>query len=111
MESQNIVSAKFWTSYLVENLNSFRRAVEVLSKVAFIGWSIWRMRNDAIFQSTLPNPAVALKRAQFGWKEFNSQLSFRNRQFLPPSLNHPVLCWRRPPTSLVKANCDAAFDE
>ncbi|CAK9155276.1 unnamed protein product [Ilex paraguariensis] len=33
-------------------------------------------------------------------------------QYLPPTLDHPgLVSWLRPPTSLVKANCDGSFDE
>ncbi|CAK9160253.1 unnamed protein product [Ilex paraguariensis] len=68
-----------------KNLNTLHQAVEVLSKVAIIWWSIWRMRNDDVFHSAPPNPTVALKRAR-------------------------VDGWFRPSIGLVMANCDGVFN-
>ena len=71
LSQQGVTSIKQWTAELLEATIDYRQAVEVLGKVASVGWTIWKTRNEAIFQQQPLNPLNAIKRATLGWGEYS----------------------------------------
>ena len=90
----------------------------ILTRVALLFWSIWKSRNDLIFNNVSPHPMGTLLRAKRSWAEWK----LRNSHFLNPLLSQsqsycpkychpsitPSIRWQLPAGGAVKLNCDGA---
>lgn len=96
------------TSSIIDSIPP-KDACDVISRVAFIAWYIWKARNEFIFRHVAVNPLDAMARASFAMSEFCTSV-------VTPQVhmdNHPVgnapSSWKAPDCRSLKANCDIAL--
>lgn len=90
------------TSSIIDSIPP-KDACDVISRVAFIAWYIWKARNEFIFRHVAVNPLDAMARASFAMPEFCTSV-------VTPQVhmdNHPV--GNAPDCRSLKANCDIAL--
>ncbi|XP_059639629.1 uncharacterized protein LOC132282003 [Cornus florida] len=103
---------KRWVD-LTEKWNQFSCPTQCLSLASFICWTLWKCRNDLLFNHRRWDPFEASQKALTDFFEF--QEIHRQSQllsFLPslsPTFQHP-LKWSPPPMGFFKLNIDAAFN-
>ncbi|XP_058216738.1 uncharacterized protein LOC131327606 [Rhododendron vialii] len=103
-------SMLIWSSGITDKCSSLKEASEVISKLAFQAWHIWKERNDFVFDHLEVNPLSTVVRASKAQTEFEL-LSAIQREVLehsdaPPSAS---LAWRKPIPGSLKINCDVAI--
>lgn len=74
-------------------------------------WSIWKARNEYIFEGRKINPEFIIKRAEENMKEFweANDTEKPEESAMETNQNH-MQRWNPPMGYAVKLNCDAAFD-
>lgn len=111
MEPDSITNVAQWTASWGENRVFTDSGKETLSKIALIGWYIWKARNDFIFNSVPINPSGTLEKIHHGWNEYLIQggeetivaLADNSMEFASKS------GWIPPRVGTFKVNCDASF--
>lgn len=95
----------------MENLGSKIKINEFVSKVAMTSWSIWKARNEFVFQQTpvvVKNIAIRMEQA---WEELCT-VSTKAPADCPapqPVSSSVIAKWRAPDQGRFKFNCDASW--
>ncbi|XP_028122009.1 uncharacterized protein LOC114319198 [Camellia sinensis] len=84
---------------------------ETLSQSALIGWYIWKIRNDFIFNSVPVNPSDTLQKIHHGWNEYFLQ---GGEETIAALADNSMAVgsasgWTPPLVGTIKVNCDASF--
>lgn len=73
--NHNLVSSgsilDWWNKILALN-NTCNKKVSMFT--SFLCWYMWKTRNEAIFNSTTPNPELSIKKAQNALEEMQSMV-------------------------------------
>jgi len=96
----------------LQGLGSHPNQRNVLSKLSFLLWSIWKVRNNVIFRNEIFKPLVCLvpaKKASAEWL-IRSCISvddyFKGPSSTPSSTNIKLVRWYPPQPGVVKVNFD-----
>ncbi|XP_028084016.1 uncharacterized protein LOC114285186 [Camellia sinensis] len=107
----SIPNVSQWTSDIISQALSTFDATAFLSKIATVGWFIWKSRNEFIFNNIPMDPLATLHRIAQSWTEKDDFLStITNQDHWPTSLSStPVSGWIPANSGYFKINCDASF--
>ncbi|KAL7243729.1 hypothetical protein ACSBR1_016032 [Camellia fascicularis] len=98
-----------WT-YSIMNMCSNKSAqLQIIGKMAMVGWCIWKSRNDWVFNHNPLNPMVTLHHATAAWRELSVLNPLGARQPNAAVFEPPSRSWSPPGLGLFKLNCDASF--
>ncbi|KAI8010351.1 putative ribonuclease H protein [Camellia lanceoleosa] len=95
-------SATQWTQAVLESCHIDRDRKECLGKAATVGWSLWKARNEWVFNQSEVDPMQVIRHASFLWREGCSVVALAD--FSPVSVNSAVqICnrWTPPPHAQV----------
>ncbi|RYR05051.1 hypothetical protein Ahy_B06g084898 [Arachis hypogaea] len=79
------------------------------SKVAFLVWEVWKARNLAIYQQTIPNPLLVIRKANLMELEFRELSEQPAKHTTTVSRLASRVTWRPPLQGWIKCNVDVAF--
>ncbi|XP_016192126.1 uncharacterized protein LOC107633006 [Arachis ipaensis] len=79
------------------------------SKVAFLVWEVWKARNLAIYQQTIPNPILVIRKANLMELEFGELSEQPAKHTTTVSRLASRVTWRPPLQDWIKSNVDATF--
>lgn len=68
--------------------------INLLERVVFIAWYIWKARNEVVFNSTLPNPELTMRRALEAFREFSDSLVPTRIHMDNPTIEDIISQWR-----------------
>lgn len=69
-------------------------ASNFLERMVFIAWYIWKARNEVVFNSTLPNPELTMRRALDAFREFSNSLVPTHIHMDNPTIEDIISQWR-----------------
>ncbi|XP_028061334.1 uncharacterized protein LOC114264815 [Camellia sinensis] len=101
------------SSFQVPEKGTQSSASQLLGQFAWLGWLIWKGRNDYIFNHVGVEPLSTLFRFQTGTEEWlrahplTPSSSLRSTR--PELLLDTQLAWQPPPPGVIKINCDVAM--
>ncbi|XP_059658336.1 uncharacterized protein LOC132304599 [Cornus florida] len=106
-----------WPKRWVEMSDKWRHSSgssQCYSLAAFICWTLWKCRNDLLFNHCRWDPFEASQKALTDFFEYQEIL--RQSQSMsfpsPSSLSvHPPLQWRPPPLGFLKLNFEVGFNQ
>lgn len=74
-------SGRKWSSQIVDRSASLGEAVDVIGRIAFVAWNIWKGRNDCVFNHAQVDPKTTLIAAGMAAHEFLFLSSVSNAVF------------------------------
>lgn len=112
IEKGDVANVLKWSAEWMDKDRQAAPGSLFLSKIACIGWYIWKTRNAFIFNHTLVNPKDTIDQIAHAWREGTTLGlgSFSSRSDAPP---HPR---GDPPPNMVPVgpciiNCDASYNQ
>ena len=102
-----------WLTKFEAFLTTYDR--KTLHRIAFLLWSIWRMRNEVIFQQIVAQPITCLIRAKKFCAEWRIRTCMSVDSFTqgssstPPNKNIQLIRWQPPTPGTVKLNFDGSL--
>ncbi|KAL7205152.1 hypothetical protein ACSBR2_018139 [Camellia fascicularis] len=107
----SIYSILEWSSVLMEQFQTTADGVHFFSQVAWIGWFIWKGRNEFIFNHKPIHPLSLLHRARKASAEYEAAsdlgVSLRPQVLAPATVS--TVHWVPPTSGQFKINCDVAM--
>lgn len=110
---QSFHSVLRWTLDQIDQVATSSEKLLFFSKIATIGWHIWKGRNDYVFNHNPVDPIRVINSAAVAWDEYNKSLeeeenNRKKKEGIPPA--HSVKAqWTPPPPNNLKFNCDVAM--
>ncbi|XP_028083788.1 uncharacterized protein LOC114285008 [Camellia sinensis] len=98
-----------WTYSVMNMCSNKSEQLEIIGKVAMVGWCIWKSRNDWVFNHNPLNPTVTLYQATATWRELYVLNHLGARQLNAAVSEPPSHRWSPPGLGHFKLNCDASF--
>ncbi|CAL5418073.1 unnamed protein product [Camellia sinensis] len=107
----SIPNVSQWTSDIISQASSLSDAKASLSKIATVGWFIWKSRNEFVFNNLPVDPMATLHRIAHSWTESTDLFStITPQEHRPTSMSSsPVSGWIPASFGSFKINCDASF--
>ncbi|XP_028099060.1 uncharacterized protein LOC114298654 [Camellia sinensis] len=107
----SIPNVSQWTSDIISQASSLSDAKASLSKIATVGWFIWKSRNEFVFNNLPVDPMATLHRIAHSWTESTDLFStITPQEHRPTSMSSsPVSGWIPANFGSFKINCDASF--
>ncbi|XP_028065564.1 uncharacterized protein LOC114268572 [Camellia sinensis] len=107
-ETQSILK---WSCQMMENFTDSKECNLSFSSIAWIGWFVWKERNEFVFSQKPVDPLSTLHRAGLAKKEFDarsiSQGTDHSHRLRSPQQREDY--WKRPAAGNFKINCDVAI--
>ncbi|XP_028097953.1 uncharacterized protein LOC114297686 [Camellia sinensis] len=107
----SIPNVASWTNDLIVSGLPKDVTMQLLSRVATIGWYIWKSRNEFIFNHIPVDPSATLQCIAHEWAERDLLVRLSQNSVSPlesPS-PEPPSAWSPAAYGCFKINCDAAF--
>ncbi|XP_057734674.1 uncharacterized protein LOC130950151 [Arachis stenosperma] len=80
------------------------------SKIGITMWTIWKARNNHVYNNIEPNPESTINHVRIIEKEYNSLIKENKSKVRENNKGRPKpVIWRPPPHSWLKINSDASF--
>ncbi|KAL7172332.1 hypothetical protein ACSBR2_031930 [Camellia fascicularis] len=98
-----------WTYSLMNMCSNKSEQLEIIGKVAMVGWCIWKSQNDWVFNHNPLNPTVTMQQATAAWRELYVLNHLGARQPNTAVFEPPSRRWSPPGLGQFKLNCDASF--
>lgn len=103
-----------WLSELIDVKGSVgEQEEEMKTRMAFTWWYIWKARNKAVLEDSLPQPFEVISRINMAVQEYFYAIEkYKRQQVIKKVQKHrgALEKWRKPDVGVVKINCDGAFE-
>ncbi|XP_058198449.1 uncharacterized protein LOC131313970 [Rhododendron vialii] len=103
-----IHSADKWMEDLLCGYLAKETLPEEAAAIFQIFWAIWKARNSFVFSGKLPNPVDIIEKARMANCDYLSALFKKPVEKIPKPARDVI--WSPPHPSIIKFNCDGAFN-
>ncbi|RYR68791.1 hypothetical protein Ahy_A03g015257 [Arachis hypogaea] len=110
--SKNVRSVGEWLQRMYMKCKEASRpeADQNWSRIGITIWTIWKARNNQVYNNIEPNLESTINHARIIEKEYNSLIKENNSKVRENNKGRPKpVIWRPPPYSWLKINSDALF--
>lgn len=105
------LSVRDWFGNCFTSLGTSSWGKSVICSMIWVAWTIWKGRNDHLFNRCLVDPAGVIRKAKHNEAEFLATCTVTTTPVLAVTgVNNTGSAWVPPPRGKWKFNCDAAFD-
>ncbi|KAL7246469.1 hypothetical protein ACSBR2_001546 [Camellia fascicularis] len=105
------LSVRDWFGNCFTSLGTSSWGTSVICSMIWVAWTIWKGRNDHLFNHCLVDPARVIWKAKHDEAEFLATCTVTTTPVLAVTgVNNTRSAWVPPPRGKWKFNCDAAFD-